>query len=361
MTEKAHSNGRQSNFELMRIISMLMIILGHCWAQSGFSDHMMGINHYLGGLLCSGARIAVNMFLLLGAWFMVDTKFKPRRITALYFHTWVITAPLTIILLLCGFHPSFKEIARSFMPFLGKGLWYVSAYLALIMLTPWLSKALLLPRKSHRNLTIVLFSLISVWVTLYSFDRMEDQWADCLVWFSFCYIFIGYYKRYCFQTFTLNKYMVLFVGFCTYACIALVNQYYLPHSNYWLHNVFYAFVSDYKTVPNFFIAMCFFYFFQHLNLGVNRVINYIATGAFTAYIVHQTPTFIPVLWYDIYRCQYFWHSKYQLFYMLFVVFSVYGVSLLIEEVRRRYIERYILNTSLVGFIEKILGRFYAGI
>ena len=88
---------RQSNWELLRIVAMLMIVAGHFFQQSGFIRSASAADYWFSIFAGSGSRIAVNMFLMLGCWFMVDTKFKAHRIIKLYLNVWCFTVPLTIL------------------------------------------------------------------------------------------------------------------------------------------------------------------------------------------------------------------------------------------------------------------------
>ena len=118
---------------------------------------------------------------------------------------------------------------------------------------------------------------------------------------------------------------------------------------------------DYKTLPNFFISMSFFYFFEHLDLGVNKIINYIASGAFTTYVFHQTPVFIHFLWFELYRCNVAFIEFDPFIYSIFVVVSVYILGLTIERFRRKYVESVILNYTVIKYIENKLDYFYCDI
>ncbi len=351
---------RQSNWELMRILAMLMIVAGHFIGQSQYMSYVsMGdVCEWFGVYFGGGARIAVNMFLLLGCWFMVDTTFRARRITKLYFNVWTMTVPITLVVLLLGYHPAGKDIVRGFVPFLGKALWFASAYIALVLVTPWLNKTFLLSKRSLRNLLILLTCLINLWVTIYSFDRMEDQWLDCLVSFMWTYLFVGYYKRYCMLTF--NKWLVLFIGIGSYLLLTTVAHVTNNMSGigYIIGHIINNFLTDYKTIPNLFVAMCFFYFFQNVHIGEVKCINYIAQGAFSTYIIHQTPAFIHVLWYDVYDCKNGFLEYNPMLYSVFVVGSVYLVCLLVEQFRRRYIEPILVELSIVRRFEAQLDRFY---
>ena len=77
---------RKSNYELMRIVAMIMIVMGHFWGQSNYAELAAGYSYYLGGILSHGSRIAVNVFLFMGIWFMLEGEFKASRILKLYFN-----------------------------------------------------------------------------------------------------------------------------------------------------------------------------------------------------------------------------------------------------------------------------------
>lgn len=346
---------RESRWELMRIVAMLMIVAGHCFGQSGCAAQAASVNAWAGAFLGSGARIAVNVFLFLGCWFMVDAPFRARRITKLYLEVWCYVAPITLIVVLLGFPVPMKDIVRGIFPFLGKAVWFASAYLALLLFSPWLQKILAWPERSLRLLVIVSFFLTSFWVTVYTFDRTEDQWLDILVWFSFSYVFIGYYKHYLSQRIHFGKWTVLCLAFLLYA--ALVGT--AMTQTGILHKLASAYLSDYKTLPNVLCAMGIFYFFQHTNLGCNRVINWFAASAFAVYIIHQTPAFIPVIWKQVFQSDAWTASPYSSAYLVLVSLAVYVGCTGIDHVRSRWLESKVLNSSLIGWGERWLDAAYA--
>lgn len=354
---------RQSNWELLRIVAMLMIVAGHFFQQSGFIRSASAADYWFSIFAGSGSRIAVNMFLMLGCWFMVDTKFKAHRIIKLYLNVWCFTVPLTILVVCLGFSPTMKDVARGIFPFVGKGLWFASAYIMLILFSPWLHKVLEWKEYSIRNLLIVSFLLIGVWVTFWTIDRTEDQWLDIVVWFSFMYVFIGYYKHH--VQLKINKYYAVAAGIIAYLVLAGVSGYcglYSADSEIMksIGRIFTAFLSDYKTFTNFFISCCFFYFFQRLTMPNSKIINYIASGAFTTYIVHQTPAFIHVLWYNIFQCDYFVNGNYKSVYSIVVILSTYIGCLILERIRKRWVEKNLLKAHVILSIEKKIDRFYTG-
>ena len=108
---------------------MLAIVSGHLLTQSSLAN-VTGTNHILAMLLGSGVRIGVNVFLILGVWFMVDAKFKAERIVRLYLEVFFYSVPITICMLLMGEAGGLRNILQGMFPFFGRSVWFASAYIS---------------------------------------------------------------------------------------------------------------------------------------------------------------------------------------------------------------------------------------
>ena len=166
---------------------------------------------------------------------------------------------------------------------------------------------------------------------------------------------MGYYKHY--MRYTIPHAPVLFIGILLYIAISAASGYcnlHIADSNYMKlgQKITTAILIDYKTIPNFFIAMCIFYFFQNIKIEHNKIINYIATGAFTTYVIHQTPAFIQILWHNIYQCDYYLQTEYRSIFALSVIISVYAICLAVERVRRKFIEPLFLDFKVIKNLEQ---------
>lgn len=92
---------RNSNFEILRIIAMLLIIAGHLTFQSGILNTDSN-NKFFAVILGSGLGVADNIFVLISAYFLTNIKFSTKRILKIYLEVWTYTVPITIIMLFCG-------------------------------------------------------------------------------------------------------------------------------------------------------------------------------------------------------------------------------------------------------------------
>ena len=77
---------RNSNIELLRIISILMIIAGHYYVHGGFSD-VSPFNECVLKIFGGCAKIGVACFVLITGYF--GDKIKPGRVVYLIKDRWV--------------------------------------------------------------------------------------------------------------------------------------------------------------------------------------------------------------------------------------------------------------------------------
>lgn len=188
---------RNSNFELLRIVSMLAIVLAHVSGQA-FDRELVSSNSDIFMLIIGyGSRIAVNLFLMTGVWFMVDSNFKGKRVMKLYGSLWFYSVGITLILLIVGQNVRFSDLASSFFPILRRRMWFVPQYITLMLISPFLKIVFeRMNKETAKRALIVGFFFISFICTIHGF---EDRWLDAFVWFAYVYFVIAYFKRYGFN------------------------------------------------------------------------------------------------------------------------------------------------------------------
>lgn len=352
---------RNSNIEILRVISIFLIIMGHMVSQSGIFDNLAGKVKFTVLFMGSASRIAVNIFLIIGVWFMVDSDFKSSRIIKLYSELFLYSVTITLIMMLLGRTEPTKDLLRGLMPFLGRALWFVSAYICLIALSPYLKLILDLPQKKLTKLTIILFIMICFVSSLP--DAQMGYVVDSL-FFPYVYICIGFYKKYIHKK--IKKRVSLFVGIIgLFTYIALVMAHSLIYikeigERVWVkaaYKLSTQYLNDIKTIPNFFCALCIFIFFINMHTGRNKYINRIAKPVFAIYIIHQVPLFYPFLWNDIFKCP-VWPQNYKIIiYIIIVSVIIYLACGIIDYFRTQYLEPIWMKSKLYIRLVKTLDRF----
>lgn len=207
---KYSESERNSNIELMRLLSMLMIVMGHFVQQGNDIVLKLSVNDYILCLISSGSRIATNIFLIIGVYYLIEKKFNSKRITKLYGSMVFYTFSLTMIsIIFFGNTVVMKDIARGFMPFWGRALWFVSAYITLILFAPLLNKIINnIEKKDLKLLSILCVVFVSIVSTL---PDLQSAYVCDSMWFLVVYIIIGYIKKYDVRI-KLSKYVFLFIG-----------------------------------------------------------------------------------------------------------------------------------------------------
>lgn len=349
---------RKSNFELLRIIAMFLIVAGHFAAQTQAVSNTTGANCLIALYFGSASRIAVNLFLMIGAWFMVDSDFKSKNVISLYSETWFYSVTFTIFAI--GMEPSLlsgKTLIKGVLPYTTISFWFVTIYIDLLLIAPFLKKAFLLSRLNLKNLVVVLFYIVVVMSTVHGF---MDTVFCALIYFAFCYLFIGYYKKY-----LVNKMggasLLLICAIAIYS-LMVATQYVCIQNEGKLfaliNKAVSQYLSDYKSLPNFIIALLTFTAFAKMKIDSNKVINRVAKSAFAVYVMHQVPAFYNVMWFKIFKAD-LWYgsSKYILFYISTCI-VIYIVAVIVDEIRRITLDKWWMGSKTVKFIQNKIDGFY---
>lgn len=280
---------RKSNLELLRIIGILMIVMMHFCSQGGIPTG----DNLLTTFFASGGRMAVNIFLIIGCWFMVDSPFRPERVVKLYLQVVFYSIPITLLMLGLGEAGGFRNLAQGLVPFFGRSVWFASAYISLIILSPFLNRIFLLPLPSLRRLVAILFVFFVIVSTIPNFSPL-DYVAD-FTWFCVVYIFMGWAKRDRLFERLGGKWRCLAIAVVTYGTLcSLIRWTALGGlSTYWADNI--------KSAPSFVFGLFTFAFFLKLDIGSRKWINLAARSVFTVYIIHQIPAFMHFEWHTVFR------------------------------------------------------------
>lgn len=354
---------RNSNVELLRIFSMFAIICGHFVGQSGDITFNNSVNDFLLIFISSGLRIAVNVFLLVGVWFMVDAKFSSKRILKLYLQVYFYTSIITIIMLIVTKADlPVKETVYGFVPFLVRCVWFASAYIFLLLFKPFLDKILNWNKKELFVFIIMFLFLMSFISTILS-NNATGFLCDT-IWFGAVYLLIGFIKKYP-PEIKINKNIFLLLAAVGYFVLEIIHYYVAVTDD---KNVIYKILDravgfyqgDIKTVPNFIIAFCLFYWVINIPEKHHKVINALSVPTFSVYIIHQVPVFSPFLWKNIFMAEK-WLPEHNFLYAIFVTITVFLACSIIDIPRRKWIEPAVMNSKAVKWVESKMDNVFKDI
>lgn len=350
---------RNSNLELLRIVSMFCILLHH-FAYHGSSSWASHYNYlYLSSekvylfLACLG-KAAVVSFVMIGAFFLAQKKFKLWRIINLCLTT-LIYSWLIYIFILWKFPQAVKTVTpmNLWLPIpIPSNYWFVVAYVYMLMLMPFMN---LILEKTTRKQILLIIGLFTILWTVLPFipntkaDNSGYNFYFYYNYFLLIYLISGYIRIY--QPNWANSLIKSSVFFVAVVAIIIVIILNVSSKNYA------SLAGTFATLNNIFslaLGISIFVLFKNINVGHNVVINYIAKSMFGVYLIHDNSFVRPLLWQKLvhtnrYATDYVGYIKYGLVITLFVFFS----CIIIDVIKRIIIDPPV-NKTLMKLNTKFL-------
>ena len=194
---------RDSSLELLRIVSMLLIIVHH-YAVHGFllkgefAIFPLTLNKLIILFLSLGGKVGVNCFVLISSYYLVDSKIKLRKILEIFlkviFYSWIVLLLLYILkynyLIAGGSIIIIKEFIKAILSPL-KGYWFISCYLLLYISSPVLNK--LINQLDKNEFKILISTMLIIFCCLKSIGI--NLYYSNYIWFILLYFISSYIKR----------------------------------------------------------------------------------------------------------------------------------------------------------------------
>lgn len=343
MSEK---KSRQLNYELLRIIAMLMIVCLHYLSKGGFlgepSEKYISVSGYAAWLLEAFCLVAVNVYVLISGYFGVtsekkDVLYQPVRIWKQVFFYSIAIGALSMSIGLQEF--DIYQCFTYLFPVVTEHYWFASSYIILCLLMPFLNKGVqCLERKSLVRLICVLLLLFSVSKTLLPMQLAWDKYGYDALWFIVMYLTGAYISRYGLKPFeTKAKAVILYVGsvLVIFSSFAVIRHIYFATGslkdfiNYsYAYNYFFCYLG----------AVGLFMTFRHINPSehIRKPLELISGSAFGVYLIHEHIN-VRYFWTELFHCSE-WNDASLLgffVHMTFTVLTVYTVCTLIEILRKK--------------------------
>ena len=352
---------RESNFELMRIISMFFIVF-HTLSYSGYLGRATGGMYLLVTFIKSITLVHVNSFILLCGYFQCKQKLKLGKVISLINATWFYKAGILLLFLACGWlitnPPTTTEILRTILP-LDYGLyWFIGNYIVLYLISPILNIVINNTTKQQlRNVIIILLVIVSG-LSLVTVDSFyNNNYGRSLSTFILLY-FVGAYLRnypidqsYFMKPFTITaKRTVWFLTMIVCAVIGTmcccVSQQIIDLGSVSQeigHILDYLF-SSYSSPFVLLQTLCYFMLFASFTFK-NKIINAIAGCTIGVYLIHENK-YIRENFYDFIGITNITNIDLKAIAILFaIVIGMFVVCTIIEFIRKN-IFKFVYNSKL---------------
>lgn len=282
---------RDSRFELLRIISMFMIIIFHFdyfgqqWRVS--SIHSFWDYTLLSSYLTLG-KLGVYLFIMITGYFVGNKAFPISKSLlkscSIWFETFYYSVGIFVVLCLTKLATfSVSQLFKCALPFINDQYWFVDAYLILMLLIPFINICLQqLSRKQFFYLIIIMGFLACALTPVNSaIFSSEIQFGYILP----AYLIGAYIKKYSVNiAFTKSKIVSIYLTTIILASVC----YQAGKTNY--INVFFF------GIPQLLLATLIFIEVTHERPFVNKFINSIAKTVFASYLITDNLSVKGLLW-----------------------------------------------------------------
>ena len=191
---------RNASFELLRILAITMVIVLHALGHGGILNaYEFGhFGYILGWSLKSFCLVAVNCFVLITGYFMVNSQMKLSRLLKLIIQVWFYSVICLVVTKVVFKQPvGLKALICVLFPLTGNQYWCATAYAVLLAVTPLLNKFIKsMTRKEHFTAILLLVTVFSVVPTILFWGRSSLGSGYDFVWFVVLYFIASYIRLY---------------------------------------------------------------------------------------------------------------------------------------------------------------------
>ena len=286
--------------------------------------------------------LCVDIFVVISGWFSI--RLSVRGCCNYLWQCLYFSAGIYAVMLLCGI-VSLSPGGILGIFYLDKGVWFVKAYLALMILAPVLNA--FVDRASRKQMETVLIAFF-IFQTIFSFRGAAEFIQACYSTFSFIGLYLlARYMRIYRHNIPTPHLVGIFIG------SVLANAAVFSADVYFRTDFATGICMNYANPLIIIGAMSITILFSRLDLGTNKVINYISGSCFAVYLLHcNSWLFVPVYCATVARIYASSHGIFCVVYIALFILAVFVLAVLFDQPRRLW---WHFITSRINERSPILG------
>ncbi len=337
---------RKTNIEIMRIISMCMIIAMHYMTKGMHIPKLsedVSLHNVVFWVVYAFCLSSVNAYVFISGYFAVDSKWHIGRIIRLWTEVLLYSVAIPLIGTLIGVVDisgadlSVKQ--QIFLPVTYEHYWFATAYIMMYLISPVLNVAVL--KLDKKTYGVVLTALIVVFCGFKSLNPYLipwDKYGNDALWFIVLYLIGGYIRAYgvpflsgsdrkknCACSWLLYVVFSLITFVIALAFSGIVR--YTGKLEYYMDMTY-----CYNYITVLIASIGFFHAFVNMEIKPNVWVNRIAGYTFGVYLIHDNIV-IREMWPRLLGIDAASGQWWQIFHMLLCIAIVFAVGCVIDAVR----------------------------
>lgn len=352
---------RDTNLELFRILTMLLIIAHHYVVNSGlisvdgpvYADPLSWRSLFL---ICFGAwgKIGINCFVLITGYYMCESHITVRKFLKLLLEVMFYRVAISMLFWLTGYESfSLNGLARVFIPIRSIGDGFTSAYLVFYLFIPFLN--ILIHNVSERQYVYLLLLCGFMYVFLGTVPGFSVT-MNYVSWFMVIYFIGGYLRRYPKKHskdeafWRRNSVIIIIIDLLSIFAGTWVGVQIGKRGSYF-------FVSDSNTLLAVATGISLFMWFKNLHIKHNTIINKIASSTFGVLLIHaNSDTMRRWLWKDVLDNVGHYEARLMPLYAIGCVVGIFIVCSVLDQIRMEVLEKPVLE-RLDGKLEGVKSKY----
>lgn len=341
---KTSENKKFYNMDMLKIIATLMVISlhylnGNMGGALSFIPHS-NINYVIAKLINSFSGIAVDLFVLISGYFLIEKKsIKLSKIFMIVFELLFYCCLALVVVIAFNDELFSIGLIKNFISSI-LNFWYVYIYIIMYLLIPYINRLLQsLSQMDYKKLIIIFLLFFSIWPTFINNITVKDNGYG-IINFLTLYMIGGYVKKYSGDTNSRFS----FITFVLFSLLTFAFSFLSSRASY--NN------SIFKIIA----AISLFYFFRNVKV-TNPIYHNIAKHTLGIYIIHNNLLLNDIIFKKIFMCQNFYEHRLFFFHYFGTTLAIFLVCLVIDYLKQNTIDKFInkklKNNSLFNYEFKL--------
>lgn len=351
----AEKKSRQLNYELLRILAMLMIVCLHYLTKGGFlgdpTRAKLSMAGYAAWLMEAFCLVAVNVYVLISGYFGEGTETKDvlRRPLNIWKQVIFYSVVIGAIALFTGIQKfDIYQIFTYVFPTVTEHYWFATSYIILCLFMPFLNRGVeMLDKKNLERLLGAFLLIFCIAKTIIPMQLAWDKYGYDAFWFVTIYLTGAYIKRYGIPLIN-SRIKALMLYFCSVLLIFL--SFLVIRKVYFATGSLGNFINYGYAYNHLFCYLGAIGLFMAFSEGfdkkaerksnqlerVRKPIELVSGATFGVYLIHEHIN-VRYLWVEWFDCKAWTGASLVGFFghMIVTVLIVYCVCTLIEILRKQ--------------------------
>ncbi len=302
MTAAKITKKRDVNLDLLRIVSMLLIVFFHSIDHSGVleaAEAAPKAMYFYVRFTYALCQVCVNCYVLLSGYYLVCARFQLQKLAALWMETVFYALLFKGLFMALGTVPfSPVSLVGCFFPILTGRYWFLTIYVGMYLVFPFLNLLVgAMDRRQHTLLNFCLFCLFSLWNSIHpAIAGMNSGGGWGLAWFVVLYLAAAWFRLYYTPS---GRPTFAFAAFFLLPLLMAAAQMAAELTGIGILQTVLKNWFRYDSAPVFLMTLCLFTAFLSVRIRSEKVSRCICAAApltLGIYLIHNHANVSPWLW-----------------------------------------------------------------